>query len=117
MATLTASVQLTHETDLARFNLIPSRMTLTVDAKFNADRLTVAHASAVAIPLGAVTVPTDLLVVNTNATNFITILDDATPICLVPASSWRFIGVPASADLKAQADTADCVMDFAVFEV
>jgi len=117
MATLSVSVQLTHETNLARFNLVPSRAQRTVSAKFNADRLTVTHASAVAIPLGAVTAPTDLLVVNTNATNFIAILDDATPICLVPASSWRFIGVPASATLKAQADTANCIMDFAVFEV
>jgi len=77
--------------------------------------LTVTQAASLAVPLGEITTPTMLYVYNTDDTNFIKVLDNATEIGRVQAGDSGFIPLPSGVTLKMQADTADCDVDFAVF--
>jgi len=52
---------------------------------------------------------------NLDATNFVTVLDDAAELAVVPAGQAALIQLPAGVTLKAQANTANCLMDYAVF--
>jgi len=53
--------------------------------------------------------------VNQDATNYILILDDAAEIARLLPGDVCFIPLPSGVDLKAQSDTANCLMDFAVY--
>ena len=115
MATLTYQVTALHRGDNSVFNITPVAVDYTCINQFSSDRLTVTFAASLAVPLGEVTTPTLLYASNTDATNYISILDDTVEIARLTAGMTAMIPLPASVVLKAQADTGNCEMDFAVF--
>ena len=115
MATLRITIQGTHAANVAQSSILTSPLAATVADRFSQDRLTVTFAAPLAIPTGTVTVPRYLYAVNQDATNYIVILDDATEIARLLPGDVCFSPLPSGVDLKAQADTANCLMDFAVY--
>jgi hypothetical protein len=115
MATLQYTITGNHASDVARSIIEPVQVTADVSDSPSTGRLTVTEAAPLAIPLGNVATPRFLYAVNRNATNYILILDDATEIGRLSAGKACFIELPSGVDLKAQADTTDCIMDFAVY--
>jgi len=78
----------------------------------------ITEAAAVNLNVGSVTVPAVMYARNLNATNYVKILNDAVIIAIVKAEGQTVVdlsGVVAAADLKAQADTADCLMEYTIF--
>lgn len=81
------------------------------------NEVTITQAASMAIPLGTVATPVLLYARNTDPTNYIIIFDDATEIArLFPSSFPALIPLPAGVTLKAQANTADAQLEYAVFQ-
>jgi hypothetical protein len=116
MATITYNISATVRSDAGVFQTSPITATFTVADNYRQGRLTVLEASATTIPIGDITTPRLAQFRNADPDNYIVILDDATEIARIPAGQGQFVFLPAGVDLKAQANTDDCVMDFAVFE-
>jgi hypothetical protein len=115
MATLRYTIQATHIADVAQTNLAPRQVQVTVGDSPSTGKLTVTEAAAIAIPLGNITTPRYLYAANLDPDNYIVILDDATEITRLLVGDAAIIPLPAGVDLKAQADTDDCEMLFAVY--
>jgi len=115
MATLTITITGVHAADVARSNLVPEPLSATVSNSPTTGRITVTHAASLAIPVGNAGTARYLYAINQDATNYIIILDDATEIARLVAGDVCFIPLPSGVDLKAQANTANCIMDFAVY--
>jgi copper(I)-binding protein len=115
MATLRYTIQATHAANVGRSSLTPAQIDVTVAESPSTGRLTVTQAAAVAVPLGSVVTPRFLYAINRDADNYISILDDATEIGRLLAGESCMMALPSGVTLKAQADTDDCLMDFAVY--
>jgi hypothetical protein len=115
MATLTINITGTHAADVARSSIIPAQLSVTVANSLSSGRLTVTESASLAVPLGNAGTARYLYAVNQDATNYIVILDDAIEIARLLAGDTCFIPLPSGVVLKAQANTANCTMDFAVY--
>jgi len=114
--TLTYQTGITFRTDDFVWSLQPTSVELAMGSKMQADRVTATFAAAITIALGEVTAPTVAYFHNADATNFVTITDDATFLAKIPAGRTVCLNLAGTETLKAQADTADCLLDYALFE-
>ena len=114
--TLTAIVNATMRADASTFSITPVTQSLTVNDLFMADRVTVTEASAVTLELGAVTTPRYGYFHNADDTNYLEVRNDAAVLAKLKAGEACFIPLGSTVTLKAQADTADCEMDYALWE-
>jgi hypothetical protein len=111
-STLTYSISATLRTDAATFSVTPVSVVIAMSSTFEANRITVTEDASMAIPLGAVTGPTVAYFSNVDDTNFITIYDDDVFLAKIPAGQTVLLNLAGTETLKAQADTADCDMDY-----
>lgn len=96
--------------------ITPVLVSLTVGGAVSMNRMTATFAASVAVPLGSVATPTAAYLYNADATNYIVILDDTTEIGRLPAGKSQFFFLPSGVTLKVQANTANCLLDFAVYD-
>jgi hypothetical protein len=115
MATLRVTIQSIHDSDAGRSAVFQEQVSIDASASPSMGELTVTEAAPVSVPLGNVATARYLYAQNKDAANYIQILDDATEIARLLAGESCFIPLPDGVDLKAQADTADCEMIFAVY--
>lgn len=118
-ATLSYSISLTHRiTDGSVMSIQPVSVSKTVSENHVSGIVTIASASATAFPLGTVTTPLVAYIYNMDDTNFITVIDDSTDLQIdIPAGEPAIIPLSSGlTTLKAQADTADCEVYYAIFE-
>jgi hypothetical protein len=115
MATLRYTIQATHDGAVSRSTITPRQITATVGDNPSMSKLTVTEAESLAVPLGGITTPRFFYAVNLDGDNYIQILDDATEIGRLMPGDSGFMPLPDGVDLKAQADTDDCEMLFAVY--
>jgi hypothetical protein len=115
-ATLTYSISAAFRADNATFQITPVSVSMTMDTAMVYDRITVTQASAVTLSLGLITAPIVAYFYNADDTNYITITNDAAFLAKVPAGETVLLGLVGTETLKAQANTADCIMEFAAWQ-
>ena len=116
MATLKYNLSVSHTRTTAKWYVNPSvGSSVTVNDTMHSDQVTITQASAVTIDLGAVTSPTYFFIDNIDGTNSVNVMDDATNLAVVPAGGAVLIPLPSGVTLKAQANVADCIINYAVF--
>lgn len=120
MATVTNQITSISRATGSTVQIIPVSAEFAATEGPTVDRLTVTQAASLAVPLGVITTPRIGYFSNVDATNFIKILDDTVEIARLSPStdgaSTALIPLPDGIVLKAQADTADCLMDYALYE-
>ena len=117
MATLEYVIQATSRSTGTVASVTPVSASITISDDLSVGSLTVTQSASVAVPLGNITTPWAGYFSNTDSTNFIKILNGSTEIARVPAGQAIFFVFPSGITLNAQADTADCDMDFTLYEL
>ena len=116
-ANLAVSLVLNHQRGSVDTSINSPSVIAALGDAIESNTITVTEAAAMAVPLGAVTTPALLYARNADATNYIVILDDTAEIARIyPSSFPAIIPLPAGVDLKAQANTADAQLEYAVFQ-
>lgn len=116
MSTLNLTISGSFSTDYDQYSLAQPSASLTMGGEMQFSTLTVTQAASLAVPLGTVTTPTIGYFYNAGPTNYVSILDNATEIARIPSGRAALIPLPNGVDLKAQANTADCSMPYALWE-
>jgi len=79
--------------------------------------ITVTQASAITLDLGGVDTATLAYFRNLDDTNSLEVRDDTDVLCDIPAEQACLLHLDSGlTSIKAQADTADCLMEYVVFE-
>jgi hypothetical protein len=115
MATLQYTIIGNHSAQVARSVIQTRQVVVTVGDSPSTGKLTVTETGTIDVPLGQVATPRYMYAVNLDPDNYISIIDDATEIARLLPGDATFIALPAGVDLKAQANTDDCEMLFAVY--
>lgn len=93
-------------------------VTMTVGDEYTMGAKSIGFVAAEALPLGGVTTAVWGRFINHDATNYVSIINDATEIARIPAGGVAQFTLPniAAANLKAQANTAAAQLEWAVFD-
>jgi len=116
MSTLNYSISGTFRTDGHLYSIQGTPAELTLGSKMVFDRITCTFAAPVTLALGLVTTPTLGYFYNADDTNFLQVRDDAAVLAVIQAGRSSFINLESGVTLKVQADTGDCLMDYALWE-
>ena len=116
MATVTYQVSSSSSATGAITQVAPVSVSFAASDNVTVGSLTVTQAASLAVPLGNITAARIGYFSNTDTTNFVKILDDTVEIARLAAGMTAIIPLPDGIVLKAQADTADCAMDYTLYE-
>ena len=114
--TLTYQIQASFTGNGKTMTIRGDTKTLTTGDVYNGGIITVATASPTTLAIGSVATPSAAYFCNLDDANAITIYDDSAVLAVIPAEQAALIHCGAGVTLKAQAATADSLMDYTVFE-
>lgn len=114
--TFTYSITGTLRNDDEVQSLMAQSVAVTVGDTYKTDTVTVTFAAPVTLDLGDVATPLIGYFYNKDATNFLEVRDDTDVLASIPAGKTAIIPLDSGVVLKAQADTGDCSMYYAIYD-